>query len=54
LGAAGTEGIESLIRNTVGFRNGVYMYKGCLTNKYMSERFGLKYTDIELLLMTDM
>jgi alanine dehydrogenase len=54
LGAAGTEGIESLIRKTVGFRNGVYMYKGCLTNKYMSERFGLKYTDIELLLMTDM
>jgi len=54
LGAGGTEGIEALIRNSNGFRNGVYMYKGCLTNKYMSERFGLKFTDIELLMMTDL
>jgi alanine dehydrogenase len=54
LNAGGTEGIESLIRTTPGFRNGVYMYKGCLTNKYMSERFGLKYTDLELLMMTDL
>lgn len=54
LSAGGTDGIEALIRNSNGFRNGVYMYKGCLTNKYMSERFGLKYTDIELLMMTDL
>jgi alanine dehydrogenase len=54
LNAGGTEGIESLIRTTPGFRNGVYMYKGCLTNKYMSERFGLKFTDLELLMMTDL
>lgn len=54
LNAGGTENIEALIRTNPGFRNGVYMYKGCLTNKYMSERFGLKYTDLELLMMTDL
>jgi alanine dehydrogenase len=53
LDAGSTEGIESQIKNTQGIRNGIYMYKGCCTNKYMSERFGIKYTDINLLLMTD-
>jgi alanine dehydrogenase len=54
LNAGGTENIEALIRTNPGFRNGVYMYKGCLTNRYMSERFGLKYTDLDLLMMTDL
>lgn len=54
LEAGSTEGIEALIRTSMGFRNGVYMYKGCLTNKYLSERFGVKFTDIDLLLMTDL
>jgi len=54
LNAGGTENIEALIRTNPGFRNGVYMYKGCLTNRYMSERFSLKYTDLELLMMTDL
>ena len=54
LKAGGTESIDALIRTNLGFRNGVYMYKGCLTNRYMSERYGLKFTDIELLLMTNL
>lgn len=54
LEAGSTEGIEALMRNTAGFRNGVYMYKGCLTNKYLSERFGVKFTDIDLLLMSNL
>ena len=51
--AQNTEGIELLLRNSLGFRNGVYMYKGCLTNKHLSERFQMKFTDINLLLLTD-
>jgi len=51
--ANNTEGIEQLIKQTQGFRNGIYLYKGSLTNKHLSERFGIKYTDINLLLMTD-
>lgn len=52
--AASTDGIEQLLKTSAGFRNGIYMYKGCLTNKHLSERFGVKFTDINLLLMTDM
>jgi alanine dehydrogenase len=54
LDAANTEGIELLLKSSAGFRNGIYIYKGCLTNKHLSERFQIKYTDINLLLMTDM
>lgn len=54
LNAGGVEGIESLLRSSSGFRNGVYMYRGCLTNKYLSERFKMKYTDINLLLMNEL
>jgi alanine dehydrogenase len=53
LDAEGTEGIEALLRTSTGLRNGVYIYKGCLTNKYLSERFKIKYTDINLVLMTN-
>lgn len=50
LEAGGTEGIEALLHSSKGFRNGVYMYKGCLTNRYLSECFKIKYTDLNLLL----
>lgn len=50
LEAGGTEGIEALLHSSKGFRNGVYLYKGCLTNRYLSESFNVKYTDINLLL----
>nr|WP_148268313.1 alanine dehydrogenase [Saprospira grandis] len=52
--AGSTMGIEALLRSDAGFRNGVYMYKGSLTNQYMSERFNIKYMDIDLLLMTNL
>lgn len=54
LEAGGTEGIEALLHHSPGFRNGVYMYKGCLTNRYLSEFFNVKYTDINLLLASNM
>lgn len=50
---AGEEGgIEQLLYTNKGFQNGIYTYKGCLTNKYLSERFGIKYTNLDLLLTT--
>jgi alanine dehydrogenase len=54
LSAGGTQGIEALLHSSPGFRNGVYMYKGCLTNKYLSEFFNVKYTDINLLLASNL
>ncbi len=42
--------IEHLIYHNYGLRHGVYMYKGCLTNEYLSNRFGMKYTSLDLLL----
>lgn len=44
-------GIEAMIKSYVGIQNGVYIYKGVLTNKYLAETFSLPYKDINLLLM---
>lgn len=54
LSAGTVENIELQIKSSSGLRNGVYMYKGCLTNQFLSEKFSIKYTDIELLMMTDL
>lgn len=43
-------GLESMLNVSAGLRHGVYMYKGKLTNVYLSERFGMKYTNLELLI----
>jgi len=48
---AGNAGsIERMIHETRGIRNGVYTYKGCLTNEYLGERFKIKSTDLNLLI----
>jgi len=48
---AGEEGgVEGMIRKYPGIRNGIYIYKGMLTNKYLGEMFSLPYKDIGLLL----
>lgn len=54
LEADSTSGIEALLQYSKGFRNGVYMYKGCLTNRHLSERFNVKYTDLNLLLASNL
>ena len=46
-------GILSLIVSNEGLRNGVYTYKGCLTNEYLGERFQIKSTDLDLLITSD-
>jgi alanine dehydrogenase len=43
-------GVDELIMSKKGIRNGVYMYKGCVTSAPIAKRFGLKYTDLDLLL----
>lgn len=48
--ASGDGGFDNLVWKKQGIRNGIYLYKGALTNFHLSERFKLKYTDLELLL----
>lgn len=45
-------GMENLIETKGGIRNGVYLYKGCITKASVAKKFGLKYTDLDLLLAT--
>lgn len=48
---SGTMGsIENLIRNDGGTRNGVYIYKGRLTNEYLANRFQMSCTNLDLLM----
>lgn len=43
-------GVEEMVWHDFNLRNGIYMYKGHLTNFYLSQRFDLKYTDLNLLI----
>lgn len=42
-------GCASLIKKDQGFRHGVYLYNGILTNQSLGEAFNLPYKDIDLL-----
>ena len=54
LNAGSTENIESLFFTDYGLRHGMYTFKGCLTNRYLAERFNLKYTDPDLLVTSNL
>ncbi|MFZ1749131.1 MAG: alanine dehydrogenase [Saprospiraceae bacterium] len=41
---------DNILYQNEGIRHGCYTYKGCITNEYLSKRFGLKYTSLDLLL----
>ncbi len=43
-------GFENLIWHKIHLRNGIYLFRGALTNFYISQRFDLKYTDLNLLI----
>ena len=43
-------GFEQMVWHQIHLRSGIYMFKGALTNFYLSERFNLKYTDLNLLI----
>jgi alanine dehydrogenase len=48
---AGEEGgFENLVWHHIHLRGGIYLFKGALTNFYLSQRFSLKYTDLNLLI----
>jgi len=48
---AGEEGgIENLLRTDHCFRKGIYIYKGIVTNHWVSKLFDLPFQDIELLM----
>ena len=44
------DGFEGLIRKDSGFRNGVYLLNGSVTNSFLAESFNLPYKDIHLLM----
>jgi alanine dehydrogenase len=43
-------GIDNVIWYKINIRSGIYLFKGSLTNFYLSERFDLKFTDLNLLI----
>lgn len=43
-------GFERMVWHQIHLRSGIYMFKGALCNFYLSERFNLKYTDLNLLI----
>jgi len=43
-------GVDALLQLKPGIRNGVYLYKGCVTSAPIAKRFNLKYTDLDLLM----
>lgn len=50
LSIADEGGLDNLIRHRFNLRSGVYVFRGAVTNAHLSERFDLKYTDLNLLL----
>ncbi len=48
-----TNGFYNLITQSAGLMNGIYVFKGTLTNKYLSELFNIRYTNIELLITSN-
>jgi alanine dehydrogenase len=50
LDMANEGGIDQIIRHKPNIRTGIYLFKGSLTNQYLSERFELKFTDLNLLI----
>ena len=47
-------GFEKLMSVHPHIRNGVYVYKGTLTNRHLSEKFNMKSTDLNLLFTSGM
>src|SRR5258708_3439794 len=43
-------GFENMVWHKLNIRSGIYLFKGALTNFHLSERFDLKFTDLNLLI----
>ena len=42
--------LKTSIWHKFNIRTGIYLFKGSLTNIHLSQRFNLKYTDLNLLI----
>lgn len=47
-------GFDKFLHMDYACRHGVYIYKGCLTNSHLGERFNIKHTNIDLLFTASM
>lgn len=52
--ASSTGGVEQFILECEGLAHGIYLFKGSVTNQYISSKFGMKYTALELLMPPEM
>lgn len=43
-------GIENMVRYNEGFRKGVYVYNGSVTNEHLAKTFNLPYKDLDLVM----
>jgi alanine dehydrogenase len=43
-------GLDEMLWHDVNLREGIYLFKGALTDFYISQKFDLKYTDLNLLI----
>lgn len=43
-------GMEEIVWHNLHMREGIYLFKGALTDFYISQKFDLKYTDLNLLI----
>ena len=43
-------GLEEMIWHNINLREGIYLFKGALTDFYISEKFNLKFTDLNLII----
>ena len=43
-------GMEEMVWHKINLREGIYMFKGAVTDFYISQKFDLKYTDLNLLI----
>jgi len=46
----GRRRIRELVWHKIHLRSGIYLFKGALTNFHLSQRFDLKYSDLNLLI----
>jgi alanine dehydrogenase len=43
-------GLEEMVWHNFNLREGIYLFKGALTDFYISQKFDLKFTDLNLLI----
>jgi alanine dehydrogenase len=43
-------GMEERVWHSIKLRGGIYLFKGALTDFYLSQKFNLKYSDLNLLI----